>query len=77
MVKLRYYEENSDGEDARNPLRRAYSETQLNQPCSKASSNSILTLNATRINIGEKIIVGWKLTTRPSPNDWIALFYEG
>lgn len=57
-----------------NPLRRAYSENNLNN-LPEDEKSSTLTVSTNRTNVGEKIIVSWNLFISPSPKDWLGLFY--
>ena len=63
------------GED-QNSMRRAYSEININHPTDELRQ-SMLTLSANRVNLGEKIIVSWSLSVDPTVKDSLALYYEG
>ena len=61
-----------------NPLRRAYSENQLNNtntPGEVEERPSTLSVSTNRTNVGEKVIVTWNLAVAPSNKDWLGLFY--
>jgi len=59
-----------------NPLRRAYSENQLNNtPETQHHQPSTLSVSTNRTNVGEKVIVSWNLAVAPSQKDWLGLFY--
>ena len=62
--------------ESENPMRRAYSEVHVNNS-SDELRQSMLTLSANRVNLGEKIIVSWSLTVDPGVKDTLGLFYEG
>lgn len=58
-----------------NPLRRAYSDNHVNISSDSNTEESALSVSTNRTNVGEKIIVSWKLSHSPSSKDWLGLFY--
>lgn len=62
-----------------NPIRRAYSDNHINLNVDSDGTGekqvSTLTVSTNRSNVGEKIIVSWKLAHAPSSKDWLGLFY--
>lgn len=58
-----------------NPLRRAYSDNHVNIASDENAEESTLSVSTNRANVGEKIIVSWKLSQSPSSKDWLGLFY--
>lgn len=72
----------NDFDIVNNPLRRSYSDTNINHTEENGEENveesavSTLELNSSRVNVGEKIIVTWNLAQTPTENDRLALCYE-
>ena len=63
--------------DSENPLRRAYSENNLDQNNRNLPNQPLLSLSTNRANLGEKLVITWRLTSAPCATDRLALYYDG